>query len=282
MKVFDTVTSLYLSFEDYTQSLTNTGLLGVVRTVTAIATHTDSNAKFTSASHGLLTGQTVTIDDTTNYNGSYIVTVLDANTFVCEDCPYVADEVTGSAYPLMDSTYYQVFLHDIEDVFTKVKTISAVRGSAIRNKENNTLVGEFAMTEDRRDVFLLFAREVADKVFGKCSAYAKLIQNGYLFNSQVDFDADGSYALTGEESKYYIHMAISVAPTTVNINSYMQVNQTILDAIVYGVLAEWFRTKGSQEDYALYETRFTEALGRLSLQLGHAEGKRSIPMNNFF
>lgn len=280
MKVFDTVTRQYYPFEDYSESLTNVSLLGRVRTVTAIVTHTDGNAKFTSVAHGFLTGQNIAISGTVNYDGSYVVTVINADTFVCLECPYVANEASASVYPVMDSVYYITYLQGIEDVFNKVKKMSGIRGMSMKDKESRTLIQEFAMTEDHEEIFLLFAREISDKVFSKMSAYARSLQNAYLFNEKIDFDGDGAYTGIGE-SVYQIHMAISVAPTTVDINSFSLINQTVLDALVYGILAQWFRTKDSPQDYQVYESRFMDLLRELGMQLGRAEGKRGSIMHNF-
>lgn len=54
--------------------------------------------KATKTDHGLTTGNTITITDSTNYNGSWVVTVIDVNNFTLNTAVYVADRnglVTG-------------------------------------------------------------------------------------------------------------------------------------------------------------------------------------------
>lgn len=58
----------------------------------------------TSTAHGLSTGQYVTISGTTNYNGIYEITKVDADSFKI-DATWVSDDGTGSWF---DSTLHQV------------------------------------------------------------------------------------------------------------------------------------------------------------------------------
>jgi len=56
---------------------------------------TDTNV--TAASHGLLAGEMVKIEDTTSYNGDWVITAVDdENTFTI-DTTFVADDATGTA-----------------------------------------------------------------------------------------------------------------------------------------------------------------------------------------
>ena len=50
-------------------------------TITATSTSAGSTVNVTSASHGLITDDRITISGTTSYDGSYSVTLVDTNTF---------------------------------------------------------------------------------------------------------------------------------------------------------------------------------------------------------
>jgi hypothetical protein len=280
IKVFDIDKLQYYPFEDYSQSITIDSLLGRLRTVNAIAEHTDGNAKFTAASHGFLTDQTVSIAETTNYDDQYVVTVLNTNTFVCEDCPYVADETSGEAYPLMDGTYYFAFLWTIETIFDRVKHISAIRAKAIKDNQGKSMLEEFAFSEDRRDTFLLFCKEASDKVFAKLSGYASIIQNAYIFNDQIDMDGDG--VIGSLETDYMVHMAINLDTTYMDVNKLAMIEQKIIDGIVYDILAQWFRNQGSPEDYTMYNRSSEGAVLGIGHFVGQINGKKGITFKSFF
>lgn len=76
---------------------------GVDRDSTSITAFADysgtvaGTTSVTSTAHGLLSGDMVEISGTTNYDGEYDVTYIDANTFyITKD--YIADDATGTAY----------------------------------------------------------------------------------------------------------------------------------------------------------------------------------------
>jgi hypothetical protein len=161
-----------------------------------------------------------------------------------------------------------------------VKHISALRAKAIKDKSGNPMIDEFTLSEDRRDTFLIFAREAADKVFAKLSAYAKGIQNAYIFNEQIDYDKDN--VVSDFENAYQVHMAINPDYELMDINIFSLVDQRVLDGIVYYILSQWFRTQGVPDDYMLYEKYAVDACKEISLKIGQAEGKRGITFKNFF
>lgn len=69
-----------------------TYVAGTTGAVTAYATYAAGAAtQVTDATHGLATGDIITIRGTTNYNGVYTVTVLTADTFTIPEA-YVADD----------------------------------------------------------------------------------------------------------------------------------------------------------------------------------------------
>ena len=55
----------------------------------------EGTTSVTDASHGLSTGDVITISGTTNYNGTFVVTVIDTSTFHIR-VPFVADDATGT------------------------------------------------------------------------------------------------------------------------------------------------------------------------------------------
>lgn len=300
IKVFDTTNEIYLPFEDYTEAMTNTGTLGRKRTITAITEYSTAstttsatttaapattaepgNIQVTSAGHGFITGQSVTIAETTNYDGTYEVTVVDEDNFICLECPWEGDETSGEAYPYLANSYYFAFLFLIEDLFTRVKKLSALRASAIRDKSGNKLVDEFSFTEDRRDTFLILARDACDRAFNRISGYTSIIQNAYFFNEQIDYDNDGS--ISTSEDDYMVHMMVSLTTDDLNVNILPQVEQKLFDAIVNGILKDWFAIMGSVEDSLKHERIQEDSLLGAAQLLGRSQMTPGIDYSkNFF
>ena len=64
-------------------------------TITATSTSAGATVNVTSASHGLVTDDRITISSTTSYDGSYDITLVDANTFTISATNSTSTE-TGS------------------------------------------------------------------------------------------------------------------------------------------------------------------------------------------
>ena len=63
--------------------------------ITAFATATSTTTTVTSAAHGLVTNDLATITGTTNYNGDFAITRVDANSFTIVKA-FVSDDATGT------------------------------------------------------------------------------------------------------------------------------------------------------------------------------------------
>ena len=64
--------------------------------ITAVADNGSGDARFTVAGHGLLSGDSLDITQTTDYNGTHTIVVISANTFDVTSLTYVSDQ-TGKA-----------------------------------------------------------------------------------------------------------------------------------------------------------------------------------------
>lgn len=63
--------------------------------ITAFATATSTTTTVTSTAHGLVTNDLATITDTTNYDGDFVITKVDADSFTIIKA-FVADDATGT------------------------------------------------------------------------------------------------------------------------------------------------------------------------------------------
>ena len=88
-------------------------------TITATSTSAGSTVNVTSASHGLITDDRITISGTTSYDGTYSVTLVDTNTFTIDATNSESTE-TGS--------WVSLFIDDgIRITYkSKYETVSAV------------------------------------------------------------------------------------------------------------------------------------------------------------
>ena len=74
----------------------------------------------TSAAHNIISGNLVQIDETTNYNGLYEATYVDATNFYIEEA-FVADDATGYTYWVSDELGYRFAIPTLAKRITDVR-----------------------------------------------------------------------------------------------------------------------------------------------------------------
>lgn len=231
---------------------------------------------FISPTHEFVNGQTVVIDQTDSYDGSYDITRIDADTF-SGDVDY-SQEAEGVSYPLMDSVYYIVFLYDIEDIFSEVKLKTVMKARNIKTESGNILMNEIALTEDRMDMFDILIKEAANHVSLKLQAYAKGIVNAYKFNQQIAFDG----GTPAEDSPYYIHYAIKEDKDNQDENIYPLIEGKIKECLVSLVLKDWYESASMAQDYQLNSMKADELFKDIGSLLMKAEGHKRVRFHEGF
>lgn len=275
IRVIDTDNHQYYLIDDYIYSFMNDNKYGKPRSFSAVVT-SGGLAKFTSTAHGLLTGQKIAVSGTTNYDGEYLVTVVDADTIILQDSTYVADESTGSIYPVMDGTYYLAYLQGVEDVFDRVKLFTANRGKNMPPEQVKVIFDLIVMDEDNRDLFIFLLKDACDKVHLPFQAYGKNIQNAYQFNQQVDFDADGAIS---EDTNYYNLFIMSLDADNQDNNMISQIDTKIQECLTDYVLKEWYMTGPLLQESPVHESRFNSSMRELRDLLMKLEGHKRVVFN---
>lgn len=105
----------------------------------------------TDTAHGLLTGDIVTIDGTTNYNGTFSITKVDDNTYYITDT-WVADDATGNwtmgAYlKASKAGVYRVGMSLTAHAASANKTFKFEMMKGITNLDNIAVSRAFAVTD---------------------------------------------------------------------------------------------------------------------------------------
>ena len=271
IRAYDISNQKYLNIRDYIASLANDDSYGLQGLVTVIATHVDGIV-MTCADHGLVEGQPIVVSDTANYDGSYYIeTIVDKDKFTL-DATFVSNE-TASFYPILDSDYYIAFLHGVEELFTIVKKLTALKGKMIKTEQGN-MIEEYALTEDRRDIFMMLLNQAADKASSPFIAYAKSILNWYKFNSLVNLDGTDSAGIG--EDLYYIQYTINEDRDYQVHDQLFPLDTKIQETLVSYVMKEWWRICGLMNDYALEEQRFNTLGQELRSALMKVEGTKTL------
>jgi hypothetical protein len=272
IRAYDISNQKYLNIRDYIASIADDDSYGLQGLVTVIATHVDGIV-MTCTDHGLVKGQAIVVSDTANYDGPYdIENVVDKDKFTL-DVTFVANE-TATFYPVLDSDYYLAFLHGVEELFTNVKKFTALKGKILKDGQGNNMVEEYALTEDRRDIFMMLLNQAADKVSSPFIAYAKNILNWYKFNSLVNLDGTSSDGI--DEDLYYIQFTINEDRDYQVQDQLFPLDAKIQETLISYVLKEWWRICGLMNDYTLEEQRFNNLGQELRSALMKVEGTKAL------
>lgn len=122
--------------------------------ITAFATATSTTTTVTSTTHGLVTNDLVTISDTTNYNGDFTITRVDANSFTIIKA-FVADDATGTVSWTSQEFAYR-YARPTSIAVTSVRKGGAELTDWIRE-------GEWILTsQEATDVDMMYIRVLAD------------------------------------------------------------------------------------------------------------------------
>jgi len=225
---------------------------------------------FLSAGHDFVTGQTIVVAGTDDYNGQHDVTVIDSNYFSL-DTPFVSEDF-GICYPLLDGTYYITFLQEIEELFDEIKLKTAYKAKSLKSEKG--ISDEIPLTEDRRDVFLLLLKAGAGEVFKKIHAYSKGIVNAFKFNERIDLDGDGTFG-----SEYYIHFTINENKTYQDENMYQFLDSKLKEALIAYVLKEWYQLASLMQDFQIQEMKYNDLISEVRSAAMQAEGHKPITFN---
>lgn len=273
IRAYDIVTEQYIDIKDYIASLSNEAMLGIEGSITAMAFH-PLGSTVTCTAHGFLKGQKIAIDGTTDYDGEYYITqVTDVDNFVI-NATFVSDE-TGSVYPVMDSDYYIAFLTGIEEIFTHVKKVSALKGKSVKDGNGNIMISEYELTEDRRDVFEMLLNRASDEIASPFTAYSRRIINAYKFNAYVNLDGDDTVTGDGETLKY-IQFTIEEDKAYQIQEQFAVLDKKIEECLISFVMKEWYYMNSLMNDFSIEEQRYYRSLQELKSSLIKIEGKKKL------
>ncbi len=123
--------------------------------------------KITSATHLLESGTKVTIAGTTNYNGTYDVTKLDADTYYITAI-FVSDDATGTSTPLYSNTFNKFAYANAYNAITRMYQVFSLmqEGNEADDylKQCNTA---FGLLQALISAFDVAGTSVIDNIYGR-------------------------------------------------------------------------------------------------------------------
>lgn len=127
-------------------------------------------------------------------------------------------------------TYLLLFAYVINDLFNKIKRRTGQRGKLARDPGGTSVIDDFKLTEDERDIFMDFLRSGSAEVFRQISGFSKLINSAFRFNVKFG-DPEFSSTISEVDVTGLIISDLAVAPMT--INAYQGMKLVIISPGLY-------------------------------------------------
>lgn len=153
------------------------------------------------------------------------------------------------------------FSYEVNDIFNKVAMKSAYNAKNIRNKDGQSLVDDFAITEDEKDIFQQCLRSVLPEIYSIVLKITSGVSDAF------NFDVTGAtVSLSVMDNEAY------------NENILSLVEQSISECLVEGTLMEWYRSTIHADLLNMYSKSFGMSLEKLFSRLFQLRKKKVYSM----
>lgn len=154
------------------------------------------------------------------------------------------------------------FSYDINELFDDVSMLSAYMAKNIAT-ENGSLMDEFAITDDERDIFKVCLKQAIPNIYESMLKMASGIVNA--FDAEVMVEADEGTGLKRKEGTY-VEFNINDGGSY-NTNVLSLVDTTLRECLKHGTLAEYYSTCFHADLYATSRDKYLTNIRQLNHRL---------------
>ena len=153
------------------------------------------------------------------------------------------------------------FTYPVNGVFDSVARASAFNSKNIRDKEGNSLLAEFAISDDEKDIFLQGLASVLPEIYNKIIKVTDATSEDNAFN------------ITDTDIKFVIKDNAAY-----NKNVLALVDASFLECIIEGSLKAWYKNCANGDLLALYNKSFADSLEKLFNRMFQLKIKKTTAM----
>ena len=179
-------------------------------------------------------------------------------------------------YKKIEETNEIVFSYPVNGIFESASRVSAYNSKNIRDNQGNSLLAEYAISEDEKDVFIQGLHSVLPEIYEKILKITdrnKNSDNTSAFGiKKVVLDATKP---TEETECVYFEIKDNDA---YNYNVLSLVDASFLECIVEGSLKAWYKNCAQADLLAMYTRSFAENLEKLFSRMFQLKIKKTTNM----
>lgn len=152
------------------------------------------------------------------------------------------------------------FSYSIDGIFESASRVSAYNSKNIKDKDGNSMLAEYAVSDDEKDVFLQGLQSVLPEIYEKI---LKITDNA---------DSD-SFGMTSTEVAFKIK-----DNGAYNNNVLALVDASFLECIIEGALKSWYKNCAQADLLGLYTRSFADNLEKLFNRMFQLKIKKTTSM----
>lgn len=157
-----------------------------------------------------------------------------------------------------------VFSYPVDGIFESASRVSAYNSKNIRDNQGNSLLAEYAISDDEKDVFVQGLHSILPEI------YEKILK----ITDRVDTDSFGIVAVSGKDN---IQFKIK-DNESYNGNVLSLVDASFLECIIEGSLKAWYKNCAQGDLFAMYTKSFADNLEKLFNRMFQLKIKKTVNM----
>lgn len=168
-----------------------------------------------------------------------------------------------------------VFLYPVDGVFESASRVSAYNSKNIRDNQGNSLLAEYAISDDDKDVFEQGLHSILPEI------YEKILK---ITDRNVNSDQSPAFGIKNMKLKetdttdvpcIYFEIKDNDA---YNNNVLSLVDGSFLECIIEGALKAWYKNCAQADFLALYTKSFADNLEKLFNRMFQLKIKKTVNM----
>jgi hypothetical protein len=157
-----------------------------------------------------------------------------------------------------------VFSYPVDGIFESASRVSAYNSKNIRDNQGNSLLAEYAISDDDKDVFVQGLHSVLPEI------YEKILK----ITDRADSDSFGVLKIDNVES-----VVFKIKDNeSYNGNVLSLVDASFLECIVEGSLKSWYKNCAQGDLFAMYTKSFADNLEKLFGRMFQLKIKKTTNM----
>lgn len=154
-----------------------------------------------------------------------------------------------------------VFSYPLQGIFDNASRVSAFNAKSIKDKEGRSLLADYALSDDEKDMFLQGLNSILPEIYEKILKITSGVEDAYFFETT---ETDVKFTIQDNDSY--------------NKNVLTLVDASLMECIIEGALKAWYKNCAQADLLSLYMKSFDDNLEKLFDRMFQLKIKKSVSM----